>query len=190
VVVVAGPNGAGKSTTAPALVRDLLGVSTFVNADVIAQGLSGFDPNQVAVEAGRIMLRHLRELADQGLDFAFETTLASRTFAPWLRTLKERHGYQVIIFFLWLPTVKQAIARVKDRVSRGGHAVPDSVIRRRYHRGLTNFCNLYEPIADAWSISENSASSGPSIVALRDLNGTLEIVDTEAWEKIQRYLDD
>ena len=137
VVVVAGPNGSGKSTTAPALVRDLLGVSTFVNADVIAQGLSGFDPNQVAVEAGRIMLRHLRELADQGLDFAFETTLASRTYAPWLRTLKERH-YRVSLFYLWLPGPEHAIARVQNRVLHGGHDVP----KRLFGAGIFEDCEI------------------------------------------------
>ena len=97
-VVVAGPNGAGKSTTAPALVRDLMGIPTFVDAE-----------------------------------------LASRTFAPWLRKLKEREGYRVSIVYLWLPSPEHAIARVRDRVLHGGHDVPEAVIRRRYHRGLNNF---------------------------------------------------
>jgi predicted ABC-type ATPase len=119
VVVIAGPNGAGKSTAAPAVLRNALRVNEFVNADTIAAGLSAFSPDAVAIAAGRIMLERLRELAREGRDFAFETTLASKSFAPWLRTLQS-DGYTCHLVYLWVPTVELAIARVAERVRRGG----------------------------------------------------------------------
>jgi predicted ABC-type ATPase len=134
VVVIAGPNGAGKSTTAPAVLRDALRVREFVNADTIAAGLSAFSPETVAVRAGRVMLQRLHELADQRQDFAFETTLASRSFAPWLRHMQSA-GYKFHLVYLWLPIVELALARVAERVRRGGHAVPEDVVRQK-HRQL------------------------------------------------------
>lgn len=130
VVVIAGPNGAGKSTAAPAVLRNTLRVNEFVNADTIAAGLSAFSPDAVAVAvaAGRIMLDRLRDLAGEGRDFAFETTLASMSFAPWLRTLQLR-GYAFHLVYLWLPTVELAIARVAERVRRGGHAIAEDTVR-------------------------------------------------------------
>ncbi len=142
VVVVAGPNGSGKSTAAPSLLRDYLGLTEFVNADVIAQGLAGFHAEAVAIQAGRIMRARLRELASQRIDFAFETTLASRSFAPWLRELRDS-GYRVHLLFLWLSSPELAISRVSTRVQQGGHHVPEETVRRRYHRGLQNFFTLY-----------------------------------------------
>lgn len=130
VVVIAGPNGAGKSTAAPAVLRNTLRVNEFVNADTIAAGLSAFSPDAVAVAvaAGRIMLDRLRDLAGEGRDFAFETTLASMSFAPWLRTLQLR-GYAFHLVYLWLPTVELAIAMVAERVRRGGHAIAEDTVR-------------------------------------------------------------
>jgi predicted ABC-type ATPase len=122
VVVIAGPNGAGKSTTAPAILRDALKVHEFVNADTIAAGLSAFSPESVALAAGRIMLDRVHELARDRRDFAFETTLASRTFASWLRDL-QTNGYKFHLVYLCLPTVELAVARVAERVRRGGHGV-------------------------------------------------------------------
>src|SRR5437762_7215509 len=118
VGILAGPNGAGKSTVAPALLQGALAVGEFVNADVITGGLSAFEPDRVAIAAGRIMLARLSELAAQRVDFAFETTLASRSFAPWLRSLR-MSGYDVHLFFLWLSSADLAIARVADRVDSG-----------------------------------------------------------------------
>ena len=138
VVVIAGPNGAGKSTTAPAILRDALRVHEFVNADPIAAGLSAFSPESVALAAGRIMLDRVHELAHEGRDFAFETTLASTTFAPWLRGL-QNNGYKFHLVYLCLPTVELAVARVAERVRRGGHAVSEGIVRRRYDRSLDNF---------------------------------------------------
>ena len=134
VVILAGPNGAGKSTAAPALLQGALAVDEFVNADVIARGLSAFEPDRVAIAAGRIMLARLDELAAQRVDFAFETTLATRSFAPWLLGLT-LSGYDVHLFFLWLSSADLAVARVADRVRAGGHHVPEAVVRRRYSAG-------------------------------------------------------
>jgi predicted ABC-type ATPase len=142
VVMLAGPNGAGKSTAAPALLRDILSVNEFVNADVIAQGLSAFEPERAAPAAGRIMLARLRELARQRESFAFETTLASRSFAPWIAGLKSEGGYKFRLVFLWLPSPEAAVARVAERVRAGGHDVPEATIRRRYAAGLKNFFTL------------------------------------------------
>jgi len=117
VVILAGPNGAGKSTAAPELLQEELAVSEFVNADVIARGLSAFDPDRAAMAAGRVMLARLNELARQRESFAFETTLASRSFAPWLRDLRAS-GYAVHLLFLWLSSPELAVARRPSR-SRG-----------------------------------------------------------------------
>src|SRR3954452_10640772 len=129
VIVIAGPNGAGKTTAAPFLLRDTLGVTEFVNADTIAQGLSAFEPEQVATAAGRVMLARLKELAERRANFAFETTLASRWFARWLQKLIGG-GYTLHLLFLWLPSADFAVSRVADRVRAGGHTVPEETIRR------------------------------------------------------------
>ena len=123
VTVLAGPNGSGKTTTSAHLLRDYFDVVEFVNADTIAQGLSAFSVESVALAAGRIMLARLRELAALRVSFAFETTLAARTFAPWLRQL-QANGYHFHLFFLWLPTPDLAISRVASRVQQGGHSIP------------------------------------------------------------------
>lgn len=185
VVVIAGPNGSGKSTAAPFLLRDNLGLTEFVNADVIAQGLSAFDAAKASVPAGRIMLSRLNELASSRADFAFETTLAARTFAPWLKNLKEI-GYQTHLIFLWLPTPEMAIARVASRVRRGGHDIPIDVIRRRYDSGLRNFFHLYRPIVDTWRIFDNSGRNGYELIA-QQLPGTELLIENPAiWSSLVR----
>ena len=138
VVVIAGPNGAGKSTAATRILQDALAVQEFVNADVIARGLSAFKPESVALTAGRVMLQRLDALAAERADFAFETTLASRSFAPWLKRLNVS-GYEFHLFFVWLPTAEAAIARVQERVRSGGHHVPEATVIRRFQSGLKNF---------------------------------------------------
>jgi predicted ABC-type ATPase len=163
VVVIAGPNGAGKSTVAPVLLQDLLEIKTFVNADVIAKGLSAFTPEKVSIQAGKIMLEQLHRLASQRETFAFETTLASRTFAPFLRNLK-KDGYFVSLIFLYLESSELAVQRGAARVRSGDHAVSETDIRRRYEAGLTNFSNLYKPLADDWSMW-NTSTLTPTLIA-------------------------
>src|SRR2546422_9765241 len=151
VIVIAGPNGAGKTTLAPFLLRDMLGLMEYVNADPIALGLSGFDPGSVAFEAGRIMLKRLHDLAKQRKTFAFESTLAAKSYIRWIEGLRAG-GYNFQLMFLWLRSADLAIQRVRERVRAGGHNVVEDVIRRRYVTGLRNFWRLYQPLADAWSV--------------------------------------
>jgi predicted ABC-type ATPase len=183
VIVLAGPNGAGKSTTAPSLLRGTLGVGEFVNADTIAQGLAAFDPDRAAIPAGRVMLARLKDLAEQRESFAFESTLASRTFAPWLRSLID-HGYRFHLIFLWLPSADFAVDRVADRVNLGGHAVSETTIRRRYSVGLRNFFDLYRPIATTWRIYDNSQPTGMSLIAAGNRAIIEEMRNPELWEGI------
>lgn len=183
VVILAGPNGAGKSTAAPALLHGTLAVNEFVNADVIARDLSAVDPESAAIAAGRLMLARLRELAGQRVSFAFETTLASRTFAPWLRDLRAS-GY-VQLVFLWLPSADFAVERVADRVRAGGHNVPEETIRRRYRAGLRNFFNLYEPLASAWRLYDTS-SPDPRLVAEGLESQPIKVYDEAVWGVVRR----
>jgi predicted ABC-type ATPase len=183
VVVIAGPNGAGKSTIAPVLLQEVLGIETFVNADVIAKGLSAFAPEKVAIQAGKIMLEQLHRLASQKETFAFETTLASRTFAPFLRNLKT-DGYTVSLLFLYLESPELAVKRVAKRVASGGHKVPEADIRRRYNSGLKNFFLLYKPIADNWSIW-NASNKAQTLIA-RQMKNALTVRDKELWSIFER----
>lgn len=184
LVVVGGPNGAGKSTTAEALLNGTLSVEEFVNADVIARGLSGFAPEGTAVAAGRILLARIRELAGQRATFAFETTLASRSFAPWLRGLVQ-HGYRVHVIYLWLPSPDLAVLRVGQRVRAGGHGLPEETIRRRYTRGLRNLFEIYRPLATSWHVYDNALPSGARLVARGRSGGADEVVDATLWQEIR-----
>ena len=183
VIVIAGPNGAGKSTTAPSLLRDALQVSEFVNADAIAGGLSAFRPDSVAIPAGRAMLERMQHLAEAEANFAFETTLASRSFAPWLARLKRR-GYHVHVLFLWLESADLAVDRVAARVRVGGHDVPEDTVRRRYERGLRNFFRLYLPLVDSWQMFDNSRAGRPRLVASGREDHVQEVANASLWRKI------
>jgi predicted ABC-type ATPase len=188
VIVVAGPNGAGKSTAAPRLLRDALKVTEFVNADPIAAGLSAFRPESVAVAAGRIMLSRMRLLAAVRENFAFETTLASRSFAPWLAGLKDA-GYHLHLLFLWLRSPELAISRVAERVRLGGHDVPTAVVRRRYQAGLQNFFRLYLSLADSWQLLDNSEPAGPSLIAAGEGLAVRTLLDGETWLRLSEQFD-
>ena len=183
VVIFADPNGAGKSTHADAILA-ALGIETFVNADYIARGLSGRNTEAVAFEAGRIMLKRLRQLAEDKADFAFESTLSSRTFAAFLETLK-RQGYSVAVYYFSLATAQLAIRRVKLRVALGGHDVPADVVRRRFGRSLSNFFDLYMPLADEWTLFDNSTSPHARTVAAK-LANQLTVTETSTWHKLQK----
>ena len=183
LVILAGPNGAGKSTAAPSLLHGALGVDEFVNADVIARGLSAFDPESVAIAAGRIMLARLRELAAQRTDFAFETTLASRSFAPWLRDLATS-GYDIHLVFLWLPSAEFALERVAERVRAGGHDVPVETVRRRCRSGMHNFFSLYEPLVTTWRLYDSSGSE-PRPIATRLESQPVRVYDDGVWSTVK-----
>jgi predicted ABC-type ATPase len=184
VVILAGPNGAGESTAAPALLHGALAVDEFVNADVIARGLSAFDPESVAITAGRVMLGRLHELAEQRVSCAFETTLASRTFAPWLRDLRAS-GYDVQLVFLWLPSADFAVERVAERVRAGGHNVPTETVRRRYRSGLRNFLNLDQPLVSAWRLYDTSGPD-PRLIAQGLESQPVTVYDEGVWGIVRR----
>jgi predicted ABC-type ATPase len=181
VIVIAGPNGAGKTSLAPFLLRDRYNEFPFVNADAIASGLSAFEPESVAIEAGRVMLHRLHELAERRENFVFETTLAARSYASWLSRQRQR-GYEVHLLFVWLKTSDLAIERVAERVRRGGHAIPPVEIRRRYQRGIKNFFELYGPIADTWAVYDNTKPGQPVLVATGGINHTLQVLRVDLWE--------
>lgn len=182
-MILAGPNGSGKSTMADRLLRDVLGIRHFVNADTIARGLSAYASEEMAVKAGRIMLEHLHDLAKARATFALETTLATRTFAPWVQGLKA-DGYQFGLAFLWVPSADINVERVAKRVQLGGHHVPEETIRRRYERGLRNFFQLFLPLADFWQFYDNEFPDRPRILA--EGHGTItEVKEPTTWQMIQ-----
>lgn len=155
IVIIAGPNGAGKTTFAREFLPNEAGCPIFVNADLIAVGLSPFQPELAAVKAARLMLEEIHEYSRQGASFAFETTLAGRTYARMIPDWQEA-GYHVKLFFLSLPSDKMAIARVAERVRQGGHDVPKEFIRRRFAAGRANFDMLYRELADSWALYDNA----------------------------------
>jgi predicted ABC-type ATPase len=138
------------------------------------------------MKAGKIMLEHVHELADDRVDFAFETTLASRTFAPWIEKLKAT-GYRFHLYFLCLPNPELAIQRVRDRVSAGGHHVPDDTVRRRHRRGLSNFFHLFRPLADSWQLFDNTVPNNSRLIA--EGSGTMDnVLDQQTWSQLQQGL--
>jgi predicted ABC-type ATPase len=183
VVALAGPNGAGKSTTAERLLRGPLAVDEFVNADLIAQGLSGLAPERAALAAGRVMRARLRALAARRETFAFETTLASRSIAPWIRELVDA-GYQFHLVFLWLPSPDIAVARVAERVRSGGHDVPELTVRRRFWAGLRNFFELYQRMAKTWQLVDNSIGVRPRLIAAGRGSDAMYVRDLDAWRAV------
>ena len=184
LIALAGPNGAGKSTAGPPLLRDALGLTEFVTADVIAQGLSAFAPEGAAFEAGRVMLHRMRELGRRRVSFAFETTLAGRTYARWISELQAQ-GYVFEIFFFWVPSPEVAISRVSDRIRTGGHHVPEAVIRRRYNEGLRNFFHLYRPMATTWQVYDTTRGPQPFMLAWGSGERALQVLDRRTWEQIE-----
>ena len=185
VIVIAGPNGGGKTTLAPFLLRDTLGVLEYVNADPIAHGLSGFDPASVALQAGRVMLNRLHELAAQRRTFAFETTLAAKHYAGWIEKLR-KEGYAFQLMFLWLQSPELAVRRVRERVQVGGHDVPERIVLRRYAAGLKNFSKLYQPLANTWAVYDNSSLGHPTIIAQGGSGQATNSLDIDLWKRFQR----
>lgn len=163
VYIIAGPNGAGKTTFAREFLPRYADCRNFVNADLIAQGVSPFSPEAAAFRAGRLMLNEIKLLAERRLDFGFETTLSGRTHQNLVRHLKQR-GYAVHLFFLWVPSVELALSRVRGRVMEGGHDVPATVVRRRFQRSVRNFFVHYRRLADSWILFDNSGEV-PSVIA-------------------------
>jgi predicted ABC-type ATPase len=163
IVIIAGPNGAGKTTFAREFLPNEANCPVFINADLIAAGLSPFSPESVAIRAGRLMLEEIEDRVRNRRSFAFETTLSGRAYLHKIRQWREL-GYNVKLLFLSLPNADVAVARVAARVAQGGHNVPEEIIRRRFNAGLKNFDTLYKPQVDAWMLYDNSESK-PKILA-------------------------
>lgn len=184
--IIAGPNGAGKTTFAREFLPHYAKCLEFVNADLIADGLSPFSPERAAIRAGRIMLKQIHLLADRGCDFGFETTLSGKTHVRLLHDLRER-GYRIHLFFLWVSSIDIALERIADRVRRGGHNVPEDVVRRRFKKGLPNLFQLYRPLVDLWAIFDNSGAT-PSLIAFEEFE-KLEVIDSSLFAKLSENME-
>lgn len=180
--IIAGPNGAGKTTFAIKFLPKYAKCPHFVNADLIAKGISPFTPEIAAIKAGRILLEEIKELLEQRKSFGFETTLSGQTYISFFKEAKKR-GYEIHLFFLWIPSVKLAIARIKDRVAKGGHNIPNPDVRRRFSRSINNFFILYLPLVDSWYLFDNSAEK-PDLIA-NMAGGKVYIGDHQLYDKIR-----
>ncbi len=182
--IIAGCNGAGKTTASMTVLPEILNCYEFVNADEIARGLSPFQPEKVAIEAGRIMLNRIKHLVETGEDFAFETTLATKSYVSFIQKAKER-GYKVTLVFVYLNSVELAKQRVKDRVSKGGHHIEAEVIERRYYAGLKNFLHLYMTHCDLWMLVDNSLENFElNEIASGELNDIKSVNNSIVWNQI------
>jgi predicted ABC-type ATPase len=181
--IIAGPNGAGKTTASFTLLPDVLHCPNFVNADEIARGLSPFAPESVAFLAGRIMLQRIEELLSQHVDFAVETTLATRSYVQLIRRA-QASGYKVHLIFFFLENEQQAIRRVAQRVSNGGHNIPEPDIRRRFKRGIYNLIHLYMPVCDSVLVYNNAKTPARLVARKRNQVDEAELIDIEMWNQL------
>lgn len=179
--IIAGPNGAGKTTAAYSLLPEVFQTVEFVNADEIARGISPFNPEGAALQAGRIMLERLDEFIIKGKDFAFETTLSGLSYLKFVNTAKTK-GYTIVLFFVFLSGFELAQQRVTIRVSKGGHNIPPDVIERRYFKGLANF-GKYAGEATDWYVYDNSGTQYELVAKSLDKNQ--EIYNFEVYSKLQ-----
>jgi predicted ABC-type ATPase len=184
--IIAGPNGAGKTTFAQEFLPHFADCYEFVNADLIAGGLSPFQPELITIKAGKLMLEQIYALGKRGVDFGFETTLSGRMYVKLIQDLKKR-GYQIHLCFLWLPNIKLALDRITERVQKGGHNIPEGVVRRRFGKGIYNLFNIYRPLLDFWILVDNSYSV-PDILAL-EKSGNLSILNEKKFSKIIKGLN-
>jgi predicted ABC-type ATPase len=183
--IIAGPNGAGKTTFAREFLPNYADCKNFINADLIAQGMSPFSPETAAFHAGRLMLGEINLLAKRGADFGFETTLSGRSHLHLIGQLKNQ-GYAAHFFFLWVPSVDLALSRVRGRVLGGGHDVPEAVVRRRFGRSIGNFLVLYRGLADSWTLFDNSGAT-PNVIAF-EKQGEVRIMEPEVYNGlVARY---
>ncbi|MCZ8090971.1 MAG: zeta toxin family protein [Flavobacterium sp.] len=182
IYIIAGCNGAGKTTASFTILPEILDCKEFVNADEIAKGLSPFQPEKVAFEAGRIMLERIETLLKSNENFAFETTLSTKTYKQKLLQAKA-NGFKVKLLFFWLPTIEMAINRVAIRVSEGGHNIPTEVIARRYSRGIENLFKIYIPLCDDWAVFDNSDET-PELIA-EGVNSEIIIAKDESWNLLK-----
>lgn len=180
--IISGCNGAGKTTASYTILPEILDCKEFVNADEIAKGLSPFRPEKAGIEAGRLMLKRIKLLLESGENFAFETTLSTKSYVSFIDKAKEGN-YQVTCLFFWLHSVELAISRVETRVKEGGHHIPEDVIRRRYKSGLSNFFNLFLPRVDNWLFVNNSGDTY-EIIAEGSMD-EISVNNTKLWKELK-----
>lgn len=181
--IIAGCNGAGKTTASYTVLPEMLNCNEFVNADEIAKGISPFQPDKAAIDAGKIMLTRIKDLIKLQVDFSFETTLSARHFINLIKE-SQKNEYFVTLVFFWLNSVDLAIQRVKNRVSEGGHDIPEDIIKRRYKAGIANLINKYIPICDYWILINNSEVPF-RMIAEGIKFSELEIKDQKIWNQIK-----
>lgn len=185
--IISGCNGAGKTTASFTILPEILNCKEFVNADEIAKGLSPFQPEKVAFEAGRIMLKRINELLSENENFAFETTLSTRSYKNKIIEAKTK-GYRVTLLFFWLQSTELAKERVKTRVLEGGHNIETAIIERRYQRGIENLFDIYLPIVDGALIFDNSGGMH-ELIADKQIDGLLNISNQEKFNLLKKYYD-
>ena len=182
-IILGGPNGAGKTTGALSILPQELRIVHFVNADLIARGLSPLDPTLADFDAARMMLQRMQDLRERRENFAIETTLASKSLVPFLRGCKMK-GYETRLIFVALDNPETAIRRVAIRVAKGGHDIPEDTVRRRFFRGLRNFFDLYCGEVDHWTLLDNSGDHW-KLVAIKDNQTEQRIFDTNIWQNLE-----
>ncbi|MBO7073534.1 MAG: zeta toxin family protein [Bacteroidales bacterium] len=186
--IISGPNGAGKTTASYTVLPKILNCKEFVNADEIARGLSPFNPEGMAIEAGKLMLKRIDELLQKEESFSIETTLATRSYFKLVEAAHQKN-YDVTLLYFWLKSPEQAAQRVAERVAKGGHDIPKDIIERRFWAGLNNLFNIYMPIVDTWLLVNNSETPR-TIIATGGKNQTTKIEDITNFTKIKEYVKD
>lgn len=184
--IISGCNGAGKTTASYTVLPEILNCKEFVNADEIARGLSPFNPEDVAIEAGRLMLQRIEALLERDETFSIETTLATKSYINLVRRAQSK-GYSVKILFFWLNSPELAIQRVAERVAKGGHNIPEPVIKRRYVAGISNLFHLFMKEVDYWDIYDNSEYPRKQI-ACGGKNAESVICEESLFNQIQNYV--
>jgi predicted ABC-type ATPase len=188
ILMIAGPNGAGKTTTAMSLISNTTIIDEFVNADEIARGLAPMHPESMSLIASKLMLKRFRELLEANKNFAFETTASSTNYIKHIKKA-QTSGYEVLLMFLWLSSPDLAVKRVMQRVTQGGHHIPEDTIKRRYYAGLKNLIKDYLPLCDSALILDNSISDLTPVIARKHAAGGLKIEEQSIWKEIQKVAD-
>jgi predicted ABC-type ATPase len=185
--IIAGCNGAGKTTASFTILPEIIECKEFVNADEIAKGISPFQPEKVAFEAGRIMLNRVNDLLTSDESFAFETTLATKSYKAKIEEAQQK-GYTATLIFFWLENIELAKERVRIRVSEGGHNIEPDVIERRYLKGIKNLFDIYLPIVDGAFIFDNSWGKR-ELLAQKTVDGGMNVVHDQKFNQLKSYYD-
>lgn len=186
--IIAGCNGAGKTTASFTILPEILNCKEFVNADEIARGLSPFQPENVSFQAARLMIERINELLEISADFAFETTLTTLSYKNTLELAKLK-GYTITLLYFWLNNINLAVERVNKRVSEGGHSIEETIIKRRYFRGMKNLIKIFINLCDYWIVVDNSKKQF-NFIAQGQTSNIKEVYDHIAWEQINSLTHD